>query len=215
MARGFGQREAIPGRFVRILAWVGLLLLNQAAAPSPAAARDWIEVRSPNFQVFSDRGERTARRVASELERIRQLLQGVLPGATADPLRPVVVIAVRGEDDFVELFPQYADGPRPAGVFSSGGFRHHIVLRVEAGRETIYHEYFHLLTRLNAGRLPSWLVEGLAVVYETTEIKGRTARVGIPGEANLQFFFRRSLVRTLSVNFRDRTPEVYVLSAVL
>jgi len=150
MARALRRRVVS----IRLLGCSWLLALLQATIPTTATAGDWVEVVSPNFRVVNDRGERTARRVAVDLERIRRLLQNALPEATADPLRPVLVVAVRGEDDLVELLPQFEDTVRPSGVFIQGAFQHHIVLRVEAGRETIYHEYFHLLTGLNTGRLP-------------------------------------------------------------
>ena len=124
------------------------------ATPDLAAAQDWIEVQSQHFRVVSNQGTRAARQVALQFERIRAVMRTALQGAVADPLRPLVVVAVEGEGDLVALAPEYQNGARPGGFFQSGQYTNHIVLRIETGHATIYHEYFHLLTRLSGLRLP-------------------------------------------------------------
>ena len=139
---------------------------------------------SPNFTVFSNAGDEQARRVALEFEVIRSVFQAALPNATSDPNRPLVILAVEDEDDLESLFPQLQGrgGPVPNGIYRAGPLRHHIVLRTDTGGreryQVVYHEYFHLVTSLTSGRLPPWLMEGLAEVYSNTTIRGRTAEVG-------------------------------------
>ena len=178
------------------------------AIPAIAVADDWIEVQSPNFRVVSNQGTRAARRVALELERIRAVMVAALPGAVEDPLRPVVVFAVEGADDLVALAPMFQDGPRPGGAFLSGQYMHHIVLRIEAGHETIYHEYFHLLTRLSAPWLPMWLVEGLAEFYSHVDLSSSTAKIGQPDPVALTYLRRRSLVPLREFLARTTNPHL-------
>ena len=139
---------------------------------------------SPNFTISSNAGAEQARRVALEFEVIRGVFQAALPSATSDPNRPLVILAVADEDALEALFPQLQDlgGRSPAGIYRAGPLRHHIVLRTDiSGREryqVVYHEYFHLVTSLTSGRLPIWLMEGLAEVYSNTVVRGSTAAVG-------------------------------------
>ena len=175
------------------------LLCLLIATPETAEADDWIEVQSPNFRVVSDQRTRDARRVAFELERIRALFREAMPGAVSDPLRPVVVVAVKGGDDLVDLVPEFQDGPQPAGVFLEGPFTHHIVVRIEAGAETVYHEYFHLLTRVTMRQLPVWLIEEMAAFHSQVAITGGRVNFGRPDFGSLAYLQQRRFIplRTL------------------
>lgn len=201
MVRRLSEGRSVPGPTLarvglefRRLASCSLILAGLVGTPASASADDWIEVTSPHFRVLSSQGTRTARRTALELERIRELMRAALPGVVTDPLRPVVVFAVKGADELTDLLPVFKDGQTPAGVFRSGQFTHHIVIRVEAGHEAVYHEYFHLLTRLSARHLPLWLVEGLAEFHSHVDFSGRTVKVGQPDTDALAYLRRRSLV---------------------
>ena len=169
------RRAACAGAFI-----LGLTL----AAPSPASqAGGWIEVVSPHFRVVSDAREADARRVAREFEVIRSVFLAGLPELVAEPRRPLTIVAVRNEEGLIALLPQLAGrSVRPVGAFLEGSFEHYIVLRVDSSRHDgfrpIYHEYFHLLTSLNSGRLPAWLMEGLAEVYASAAVRGSTAEIG-------------------------------------
>ncbi len=192
--------------------FVGILttLLLFPALPGPAAA-DWLEVRSPNFRVLSDERERDARQVAFELERIRMVLNQAMAGAVSDPLLPVLVIAVKGEDDLVRFVPELEDGPEVAGVFRMGSFVHQIIVRVESGPETVYHEYFHLLTRRYLSRVPVWLAEGLAEFYSKLDPSGSRVKFGQPDFASLAYLnqqtwppLRELLAKTTDPHHDDR-----------
>ena len=161
-------------------------LLVFLASPSPAVA-DWLEVRSPHFRVLTNERERDARQVAFELERIRMVLNQAMAGAVSDPLRPVLVIAVKGEDDLVRFVPELEDGPEVAGIFRMGSFVHQIIVRVESGPETVYHEYFHLLTRRYLSRVPVWLAEGLAEFHSKIDPSGSQVKLGQPDFASLAY----------------------------
>ena len=115
------------------------------------------------------------------------VLNQAMAGAVSDPLLPVLVIAVKGEDDLVRFVPELEDGPEVAGIFRMGSFVHQIIVRVESGPETVYHEYFHLLTRRYLSRVPVWLAEGLAEFYSKLDPSGSRVKFGQPDFASLAY----------------------------
>ena len=138
----------------------------------------------------------------------------------SDPLRPVLVFVVKDGDELVELVPRYDDGPEPGGLFLPGPFTHHIVLRLDQGPQSVYHEYFHLLTRLNSAQLPVWLVEGLAEFYGNADLTSRTAKFGIIDSDSLRYLRGRSdfplqAVLSQSTNPHEGNPrEIQVFYAL-
>ena len=194
---------------------VGRLALTVLAALAPglAAAQNWTEVVSPRFTVLTPEGEAIARNVAVDLERVHAFFAQTLPDGVDDPLRPVTVFVVEDGDDLADLIPRYTDGPRPGGIFRAGPFKNHIVLRLDAGRQTVYHEYFHLLTRLTlAGRLPLWLREGMAEFYSNADIDGDRASYGRPDPDAVRYLRdRRVALRdllALTTNPHDGAGDV-------
>lgn len=156
------------------------LLFLLAAAPS------WVEVRSAHFRVVSDAGEDDARGVASELEKIRSIYQSVL-GPEADPGDPVLVFASADAKGFEALLPaKWRDegGRRWAGLFVEAPSGYALFLRLDLRGDvrfrTVYHEYFHYLTRENIGPLPPWLNEGLADYWATIDVRDQEVLVGRP-----------------------------------
>ena len=168
----------------------GLLL----GAPS-RAAEPWVEVRTPHFVVASDAGEKEARRIGRRFEEIRAVFTQVWPWARVDPVRPVVIVAVRDEKGLRAFLPGYwerKEGVRPAGVFLDAAHRHYVALRTDTtdvppgAREAVnpfhvlQHEYVHAVVGLNFERLPTWLNEGLAEFWGNTVIQRDAVEEGRP-----------------------------------
>src|SRR5271157_5978292 len=66
-----------------LLLTVALLVLP--ATLSPADRYDnWLEVRSPNFTVVSNAGEREARRTAAQFEEFREVFHAAFPRLSTD-----------------------------------------------------------------------------------------------------------------------------------
>ena len=164
---------------------VALALL--AGAPLASAAEGWVEVRSPSFTVVSDGSEKDARKVVLQFEQVRALLQEVWPGARVDTVRPVTILAVRDEGGLRALLPAFWEKKgafHPAGVFVSAPDRSWVALRMDVARFReddeawdnpyliVFHEYIHLVLRLNFDSLPVWLDEGLAEFWGNTIIEG-------------------------------------------
>ncbi len=172
----------------------------------------WIEVRSPHFIVVSNADEDDARQVAREFEVIRSVFQAALP-ESSDPRRRLTIIAAAGEEGLAKLMPQFwsQGDARPVGAFLRGSVEHHIVLRVDAsqreGSRPVYHEYFHLLTSVNTGRLPPWLTEGFAEVYANTTVRGTTAEIGDARREHLALLSRNRLIPLDVLLAEDTNPH--------
>ena len=201
-----------PGRHV-VLAGSLVLSLAFAATSSAGQKTRWIEVISPHFRIISDADESHARRVAREFEIIRSVFRSALPTLVAEPRRPLTILATQNEDGLISLLPQFNDsgGVRPVGAFLEGSLEHHIVLRVDSSRydsfRPIYHEYFHLLTSINTGRLPTWLMEGLADVYANTAVRGSTAEIGNARLDYLDLLVRHQSLPLATLLAEDTDPH--------
>ena len=191
---------------------IGVVLLA-LSAPCLSAAQSWTAVTSPRFTVLTPEGAETGRAVAGDLERIHAFFAQALPDGVNDPLRPVTVFVVEDAEALAELVPRYEDGPRPGGIFRAGPFENQIVLRLDAGRQTVYHEYFHLLTRVTlAAGLPLWLREGMAEFYSNAEIDADRARYGRPDPDAVRYLRQRRVplpeLLAVRTNPHDGTGDV-------
>jgi hypothetical protein len=65
----------------------------------------WVQVRSPDFIVLTDANEKHGRAVAFQFEIIRAVFRQFfnIPASAKDP--PVIIIAVKDEDDLKLLVP--------------------------------------------------------------------------------------------------------------
>lgn len=163
------------------------------AAAWPAEKPDtWTEVRSPHFRAVSNAGVKQARRVAGQFEQIRAVFQKLLPDARVDTGTPITILAVKDEKSLRQLLPEHWERKgqvHPSGEFVSGMESTYVALRVDAAGENPYaveyHEYVHLLVRLNFTELPLWLNEGLAEFYAQTKIGDKEVTIGEPNVAHI------------------------------
>lgn len=172
---------------------VSALLAVLLSAPLALAEERWVEVRSPSFTVVSDGSEKDARRVVLQFEQVRALLREVWPWARVDTVRPVSILAVRDEGALRPLLPGFWEKKgafHPAGVFVGAPDRSWVALRRDVARFregdeawdnpylVVFHEYVHLVLRLNFESLPVWLNEGLAEFWGNTIIDGERVYEG-------------------------------------
>ena len=183
-------------------------LLAVSGWPTVASADDWVEVTSPHFRVITDQADWQARRVALDLERIHALYEQVLPDAVSDPYHRVTAVLLEDAGDLLEWLPRYEDRERPGGLFTTLPSGHYLLIRLDGGgRGTVYHEYLHLLTRMNMGRLPPWLSEGLAEFYSQVDFVGATAKFGRVDRDALRYLNRRSLIPLEELVGRGANPH--------
>lgn len=164
-----------------------LAMLTASFATTGAQAkdledRDWIEVRTANFQVRSIQGKKATLELAQHLELFRaavSLLTNV--SATEAPV-PTRIIAVRGKSDFRKLG---IDGDA-AGIFSPGLRSNMIVIREARGMDetsTMLHEYVHFLIRNHSEQhYPKWYDEGFAEYLGMSDVSHGNFKIGLAAE---------------------------------
>lgn len=156
-----------------------------------AAKREsWVEVRSPNFIVVSNAGEKQARKTALQFEEIRQVFRQSLKVASSHPSPVITIIAAKDNNTMKVLLPEdYVKGhAHHAGYFVDRMNIYFAVVNVGPDSanafETLYHEYYHSVTVPYFPNLPLWVAEGLAEFYGHTRIDEKSAGMGEP-DANL------------------------------
>jgi Tfp pilus assembly protein PilF len=159
-------------------------------------------VRTPHFIVTSDDGEKTARRIAEQFERIRYLYSHALQqDLRVDPATPIIIFAMKNEAALSQIMPEYwasKGNLHPAGLFASGPETNYIALLADApgefAYETVYHEYFHQIVVLNFHHFPVWLNEGFAEFFGRAKIVGKSGEFGDPSRADLQLLASQKLL---------------------
>lgn len=193
----------MPLRPVRSIVSAVLMVLPACGlAPAITRAKDvWIEVRSPNFTVISNSGEKEARKIADEFEQFREVFHNTLPKLRVDLGKPLIILAVRNEDSLKVLLPGYWETKghaHPVGLYAPGEERHFVALRtnVEADNpyQIVYHEYTHAIMNLNFPDLPSWLGEGLAEFYGNSTIHDKDVEIGKISPYHLQILQENRLI---------------------
>lgn len=153
------------------------------AAELPREKDQWIEVTTDHFSFYSNAGERTTRAIVNDLEELRAVLVRISNLDENSPL-PVSVYIFKNDRSFTPYKNLY--NGRPAA--STGYFLqrdHGNYIAIDGGSKSVpsgvvYHEFVHYFASTNLPALPLWFEEGLAEVYQTFEISGGKARIGIP-----------------------------------
>jgi tetratricopeptide (TPR) repeat protein len=185
-----------------------------------AAARDgashWSEVRSQHFVVLTDSNEKQARRVASQLERMRAVFHVLLPTASDSAGSPVIVLALKDKKAFQALEPEayLAKGQLElAGLFMRAPDKNYILLRLDAQGDhpyaTIYHEYTHFMLRNASEWIPLWLNEGLAEFYQNSDIEEKEVLLGQPSEEDILYLRQNRLLPLTTLLKVDQTSPYY------
>lgn len=175
---------------------------------------NWVEVRSPNFLVISNAGEKQARKTALQFEEIRQVFRQSLKVASGHPSPLITVIAAKDENTMKQLLPEdYVKGhAHHAGYFVGGMNMYFAVVELGDGTEdyeTFYHEYYHSLTVPYFPNLPLWVAEGLAEFYGHTQIDGKSVGMG-QADSNLVAELQREPLIPLNILFKiDRSSPYY------
>jgi len=143
---------------------------------SGAAAKEtWTAVKSKNFFLTGNAGEKDIRRVAAKMEQFREVFSRIFSRANLNSPVPIKVIVFKDRKSYLPFMPAYQGKvSEVAGYFQSGPDVNYITLTAELGQEspfsTIFHEYVHSLTNDNTHSAPPWFGEGLAEFYSTFEV---------------------------------------------
>lgn len=174
-------------------------------APQAAAAK-WVEVKSPNFTVYSDAGAKEAGRVAFQFEQVRAVFQALWPEARTRSPRPILILATRDEGGFKALLPEFwqrKDGTRPAGYSTRGSDKYYLALRSDVADEfqqnhnpyyLLYKVYLRVLFDLNLSGMPPWLSQGLLEFFGATIVEADRVLVAKPLRWQLEHLRERALL---------------------
>lgn len=199
------------GKLVRLFGGA-LLIMSGIAAFAAEAGSSWVRVSSPHFDVISNAPAAQARDVARRFERVRAVFVKAFPGMTVYPDLPILIFAARDRASFEALSPpSWAHEIPRSGMLLRNPDKNFILLLLDAPGEdpyhVIYHEYAHLVLEDDFPGIPLWVNEGLAQFYGNSEIDGRTVRLGLPSQQNIDLLRQRNwLPLTTLFTIDQRSP---------
>lgn len=144
-----------------------------------------MEVRSPNFSVITDGGEKRGREVAQRFEQMRYLFGTLVSKKAINLPAPLQIVAFRNTKGLRQFAPLWKGKPVTlAGLFVPGQDANFILLDLSAynSLEAVYHEYAHLLLNGNYPQAHPWFDEGFAEYFSSIKISGTRAELGGPPE---------------------------------
>jgi len=147
-----------------------------------AGEPQWVEVRSPNFSVITDAGEKRGREVALRFEQMRSVFGTLMTKAKVNLPVPLQIVAFRNTKEMREVAPLWNGKPtQVAGLFQAGEDRSFIMLdmSVEDPYSVVFHEYAHQLMNGNLrAETDPWFEEGFAEYFSSIEVDSKQSRVG-------------------------------------
>ena len=204
----------------------GTLLISLLSYGNMAAAEKtkWLKFTTPNFELYTDAGERKGRDALKRLDQLRQILQSI-PQSQNGPLAPLRVYLFDKDTEYRNFKPATAG----SGFHATGADRDYLVMRGTGGDtyKTIFHEYTHLVLDRSSVRVPRWIEEGAAEYYSMTEPDGKLrAKLGKAISAHQKMVRRTTqwikpevlqALRRNSAEFKEqpRTGMVYAQSWVM
>lgn len=170
---------------------------------SAHGADAWIQVRSKNFLLIGDAGEKEIRQTAARLEQFRETLRLLFPQIKHDGGIRTNVVVFKDAASYAPFKPKRPDGTVDnvvAGYFQAGEDVNFITLTAAEKSGvygTIFHEYAHFLIDTNIGRsdVPPWLGEGLAEYLETLQLlDDQRVSLGAAPSGHLSLLRRSELI---------------------
>jgi tetratricopeptide (TPR) repeat protein len=171
-------RLNVGGTVASSIALTSLLFL-MACVTKPLHERDWVEVRTPHFEIVSSLGEDATRELAWDAEIFVAATEFVMGTPLRTPAVPTRIYAFDGRG----FRRPFAVRGAPSSFLPS--LRESvIVLRTGGGwqadtTQSLRREYVHYLLRNHGGfELPLWFDEGSAEFLSTVEVKGNHGELG-------------------------------------
>jgi len=180
-----GRRCSSSKRFASGVLIPLALIVAIPSSPLPvvrAGEPQWVEVRSPNFSVVTDAGEKRGRDVALRFEQMRAAFGTLMTKAKVNLPVPLQIVAFRNTKEMRQVAPLWKGKPTQlAGLFQGGQDRCFIMLdmSVENPYPVVFHEYAHELMNGNLqGEFDPWFEEGFAEYFSSIEVDNKQVRVG-------------------------------------
>jgi tetratricopeptide (TPR) repeat protein len=181
---------------------VSLCLLLAASQHTVIAKDSWIGVRTKNFYLIGNAGEKDIRKVGLKLEQFREVFTRLFTNMRFNTPVPTTVVVFKSDDSYAPFKPN----ANTAGYFQAGQDVNYITLTTEVrGQQdpfsVIFHEYTHLLVENTFADVPLWFNEGLAEYYSTFTITDdQKVRLGTPIGSHV-FLLRESKMLPLRTLF--------------
>ena len=164
-----------------------------------AGEPQWVEVRSPNFSVITDAGDKKGRDVALHFEQMRSVFGTLMTKANVNLAVPLQIVAFRNTKEMRQVAPIFKGKPTElAGLFQGGEDRSFIMLDMSVDNpwSVVFHEYAHRLMDGNlAVRADPWFEEGFAEYFSSIEVDKKEARVGKIPEETYQILERMGTMK--------------------
>src|SRR6202522_1471697 len=113
-------------RTILLLATVTSIIALPNLTPLFAGEPQWVEVRSPNFSVVTDAGEKRGREVAMRFEQMRAVFGALMTNSKVNLPVPLQIAAFRNAKEWRQFAPLFNGKPiEAAGLFqqrSDGSF---------------------------------------------------------------------------------------------
>lgn len=140
------------------------------------AADNWLKLRTGNFELYTNAGERSGKNIILYFEQVRSFFAQTMQLPSGG--KPVRIVLFRSEKDFAPYRPNEGTAgyylPLPEGDTIA-------LQKMDSySYPAVIHEYVHLLVKHGPGatQVPTWLNEGMADLFSTLEPVGRKVRVG-------------------------------------
>jgi tetratricopeptide (TPR) repeat protein len=202
-----------------VLAALTASLLVLTPNPARAGRDEWLSVRSQNFLVVGQAGEKDLRRVAARLEEYRAAFSRLMSDEHFDGAVPTTVVVFRDERAYEPFKPVYRGQTASfvAGYFQPGPEVNYITLALDTGASrgggssTLLHEYTHLLVNNYFSAAPLWLKEGLAEFYSTARVSSdrRRLTLGAPIPQRVRDLKGRALIPLATLFDVDQQSPYY------
>jgi tetratricopeptide (TPR) repeat protein len=185
-----------------------VLALLAAFVPAPLAAESrWVEVRSPNFSVVTDAGDRRGLEIALRFEQMRAVFGTLIFRSRVSQPIPLQIVAFHDSAEFRRFAPVWKGKPvELTGLFQSNHDRNFVALDLSSGDpwSTIFHEYAHALLSGNYPETQLWFDEGFAEYFSTIDIGNKQVTVGrAPASAQVLMSGQLMSMRDLMAVERD------------
>jgi tetratricopeptide (TPR) repeat protein len=162
--------------------WPVVACLVLCCQPSFAGDAQWVEIRSPNFSVITDAGDKRGRDVALHFEQMRNVFGRLMVKANVNLSVPLQIVAFRNSKEMRQVAPVFnGKATELAGLFQGGEDRSFILLDMSVDNpwSVVFHEYAHQLMNGNVSvRIDPWFEEGFAEYFSSIEVDNKEARVG-------------------------------------
>jgi tetratricopeptide (TPR) repeat protein len=182
-----------------------------ACAP-PAAAQQWVEVRSKNFSLITDAGEKRGREVVRHFEQMHAAFGALFQRTKVQTPAPLEIIAFRDSKQMRPYLPLWEGKPvEMSGFFQSSEDVNFIALDLSSGGgwRVVFHEYAHSLLNANLPSMPPWFDEGYAEYCSSLRVTGKKVEFGLVPEDRARVLARASWLRLLELLTVKREDRIY------